>query len=100
MQHLVVAGLDRYGYHADAVRIASRFLDTVARNWLDPDPAAAWERGRLRRHRQPGTLYEKYTIDGRVSDDEYAAEEGLGWTAGVYLHAFDLVSGSSSSRDQ
>jgi len=98
LQYLVVAGLDRYGYHAEAARVASRFVDTVTRNWLDPEPAAVWERGALRRHRAPGKLYEKYTIDGRVNDEEYAAEEGFGWTAGVYLYACDYLGGSPSSR--
>ena len=92
LQHLVVAGLDRYGYRTEAARVASRYLDTVARNWVDPEPAEVAAGGG--RRRAAGRLYEKYTAEGRVNDTEYPAGEGLGWTAGVFLAAFDYVTAS------
>jgi len=96
LQYLVVAGLDRYGYRAEAARVASRYLDTVARNWVRPEPAEVVVGGQ-RRVRAPGALYEKYTADGRVNDTEYPAGEGLGWTAGVFLYAFDHVTPNERS---
>lgn len=97
LQYLVVAGLDRYGYRAEAARVASRYLDTVARNWVRPGPAEVVAGGE-RRVRASGALYEKYTVDGRVNDTEYPAGEGLGWTAGVFLAAFDYVTASPTAE--
>ena len=70
LQWLVTAGLDRYGYHAEASRIRRRWCDHCARVFA-----------------ATGTMWEKYN----VVDTEYRAEGGLygsvtgfGWSNAVF----------------
>ncbi len=67
---IVVDGLLRYGYEADAMRIAQKFSRTVERCFA-----------------QTGHLWEKYNMaDGSVQvTDEYKMPAMLGWTFGVYI---------------
>jgi alpha,alpha-trehalase len=99
VQLLVITALDRYGYRADATRVAASFLDTVARNWVDPRPAEAAADGRMLR-RMPGRLYEKYAADGRINDLEYPAHDGFGWTAGVFVCAYDRMNASAAATSE
>ena len=83
LELLAVEGLRRYGYNADADRIASKFLATVLRNYL-------------RDH----TIREKYDVVARSEDTRidygYAQNfTGFGWTNGVYL---ELLSGLSPEK--
>ena len=73
LQSLAVEGLRRYGYSADADRIAYEFLSTVAENF-----------------RREGTIREKYDVVTRSSEAHVSAGYqanvvGFGWTNGVFL---------------
>ena len=84
----------RYGYREEAQHIALKWLNTVTRNYLDPQPAThrPFKYGDGTRH--PGFLWEKYTRDGRINDDEYPCSFMLGWTASAYLVALETVRGA------
>ena len=80
LELLAVEGLRRYGYDADANRVAGKFLATVLRNYL-------------RDH----TIREKYDVVARSEDTRidygYAQNfTGFGWTNGVFL---ELLNGLS-----
>ena len=67
-------GLKAAGLHADAQRIADKYIRTV-------DDVFA----------QTGALWEKYdALEGKVSvTSEYDTPEMLGWTAGVYEYLME-----------
>ncbi len=89
MQLMVVKGLAKYGYTPVAKRIAAKYLDLVANNYLNPTPSSFKENGVVT-NRKKSTIYEKYKADGTINDDEYNASEMFGWTAGsfLWLHAY------------
>jgi alpha,alpha-trehalase len=67
---IVVAGLERYGFHADARR--------VMRSWCDNN-AFVFER--------TGAMWEKYNVTHVGSEGEgglYGSLKGFGWTNGVF----------------
>ncbi|WP_347261879.1 trehalase family glycosidase [Rudaea sp.] len=76
---IAIAGLDRYGYHDDARRLARKFTATIDRGFADD-----------------GTIREKYNM---VSGDAKVAIKagykdnviGFGWTNGVYLKLSALL---------
>ncbi|MBS0582054.1 MAG: trehalase [Proteobacteria bacterium] len=76
---IAIAGLDRYGYHDDARRLARKFTATIDRGFADD-----------------GTIREKYNM---VSGDAKVAIKagykdnviGFGWTNGVYLKLTALL---------
>ena len=77
LQLLAVEGLRRYGYTADADRIAYEFLSTVAENF-----------------RREGTIREKYNVvtgtsETPVSAGYQANVVGFGWTNGVFLQLLE-----------
>ncbi len=81
LQLIAVEGLQRYGYHEAAERLARRFI-TLAVNDFE----------------RSGSLLEKYDIEacsGQVSDEiqyGYSSNEiGFGWTNGVVLALLDLL---------
>jgi alpha,alpha-trehalase len=79
---LAVKGLDDYGFHADAQRIARKFNHSVEENF-----------------RHDGTIREKYNVvDGsaniRVAAGYKANVVGFGWTNGVYLRMQGLLDSS------
>ena len=94
VQFLAMGALENYGYDAAAQRIALKWLNTVTSNFLDPQPAThrPFKYGDGTRH--PGFLWEKYTRDGRINDDEYPCSFMLGWTASAYLVALETVRGA------
>jgi alpha,alpha-trehalase len=70
---LTVQGLDRYGFHDDATRIARKFTTTVRENF-----------------ERDGTIREKYDMENGSANVQVAAGYksnviGFGWTNGVYL---------------
>ena len=70
---LAVAGLERYKFHDDAVRISREFTTTVASNYA-----------------HDGTIREKYNVESadanvQVSAGYKANVIGFGWTNAVYL---------------
>ena len=80
LQMIAVDGLRRYGYDADADRVARKFLALVAKEF-----------------EEHGTIVEKYDVQRRESDVEagiqfgYAANQiGFGWTNAAFL---DLLAG-------
>ena len=94
IQQLAIEAMLRYGYREEAQHIALKWLNTVTRNYLDPQPAThrPFKYGDGTRH--PGFLWEKYTRDGRINDDEYPCSFMLGWTASAYLVALETVRGA------
>jgi len=76
---LAIAGLDAYGFHADARRLAGKFSATVDRGFASD-----------------GTIREKYNMalgnaDVKVSAGYTANVIGFGWTNGVYLKLHQLL---------
>ncbi|WP_263382558.1 alpha,alpha-trehalase [Granulicella arctica] len=76
---LAVSGLARYGYGADAARVATKFMSTVRQNYL-----------------LDGTIREKYNVVSGSANVKVAAGYksnvvGFGWTNGVYLMMEALV---------
>lgn len=68
--YLAVEGLRKYGYEADARRLARTYLDAVTSLW-----------------RRTGKLWEKMrcTDASMPVDKEYDTPEMMGWTAGVFV---------------
>lgn len=91
IQHFGMEAMTRYGYRRQAYNIAMKWLNTVTRNWVDPQPATypPFKYGDGNRH--PGFLYEKYTRDGLINDAEYPCSHMLGWTASTFLVALEIV---------
>ena len=73
---LVVLGLKKYGYDADALMIATNFLQL--QNEL---------------FEQSGVLWEKYDVVNRKPGraGRYPTQSGFGWTNAAYLELYDLV---------
>jgi alpha,alpha-trehalase len=81
---LAVAGLDAYGFHDDARRIAGKFTATVDQGFADD-----------------GTIREKYNMalgnaDVKVSAGYSENVVGFGWTNGVYLRLQGLLHSTPS----
>ena len=91
MQQIGIEAMLRYGFVKEAKTIAIKWLNTVTRNYMDPQPAThrPFKYGDGTRH--PGFLYEKYTRDGRINDSEYPCSIMLGWTASAFLVALETV---------
>jgi len=80
---LAVAGLEKAGFHDDAVRIAKKFDGTVLENFL-----------------RDGTIREKYNVASGSANVKVAAGYksnvvGFGWTNAVYLKLNDLIAPAS-----
>ena len=74
---LAVAGLDRYGYKAEARRIASKYVESVSAIF-----------GRTQQ------LWEKFNaVTGDIDvKDEYAMPgDFMGWTAGAFIYCQDYL---------
>lgn len=83
VQLLCIQALNNYGFKDDALRICGKYLDTVTRNFMNPQPEM---RGKTGKKRSKGYIYEKYdVVNGGINDWEYPAWEFLGWSAGVYV---------------
>lgn len=75
MVSMMISGLLRYGYDEEALRIAAKYVATTDR---------LFER--------TGQLWEKTDAEtGGVARGEYNAAAMIGWTAGVYLQAQELL---------
>lgn len=75
-QYAAIAGLLRYGYIQEARRLAEKYVACVA-NSFD----------------KTGNLWEKYNgVNGSVDViDEYKMPAMLGWTAGTFLYACEVL---------
>jgi len=76
---LAVSGLERNGFHKDAIRIARKFDATVLENF-----------------QRDGTIREKYNVASGSANVKVAAGYksnvvGFGWTNGVYLKLQDIL---------
>lgn len=94
LQTLAILSLDRYGYKKEARRIAAKWLDIVAANFENPNPASYTKKEKGKTEivtRAYGKTYEKYTSDGKINDREYNASVLAGWTAGAYALAYDYL---------
>jgi len=85
---LAVAGLDAYGFHDDARRIATEFTGTVDRSFASD-----------------GTIREKYNMESGNADVKVSAGYtenviGFGWTNGVYLKLQNLLAAPPSAAHQ
>jgi alpha,alpha-trehalase len=78
LQAAAIMGLRRYGYHAEARRLAEKYVRTCARNLA-----------------ATGQLWEKYNaLTGGIDvADEYKMPPMMGWTAGVFLLAAEVLEG-------
>lgn len=76
MQYILVHGLLRYGYKAEALRIAKKYVNLVEDMF-----------------EKTGKIWEKYNVvEGSIKvKDEYKMPEILGWTAGIYLDFKNLL---------
>jgi len=84
---LAVDGLARYGYTADADRLAGKFMATVESGF-----------------RHDGTIREKYNMDSGSSDVNVTTGYktnvvGFGWTNGVYREMEQLLASKSAAAD-
>src|SRR5439155_23214442 len=80
IEMVVIAGLRRYGFNADADRVSYEFLSTVAENF-----------------RRDGTIREKYNVVTRSSESNVTAGYhvnviGFGWTNAVFLELLHSLS--------
>jgi alpha,alpha-trehalase len=83
---LAVAGLDAYGFHADAKRLAAKFSATIDQGFADD-----------------GTIREKYNMvtgNAKVAIKTGYKDNviGFGWTNGVYLKMAELLGESSTPK--
>lgn len=91
MQVIVITALDKYGYKNEAKRLAMKYLDLVAKNFLDPIPASYTYPDGKTKVRKAGTPYEKYKADGTINDDEYMAHDMMGWSAATFVFCYQYV---------
>lgn len=91
MQHIIGIALDNYGYKKEATRVAQKYLDIVAQNYIDPQPRTfTYKNGKVDT-RKAGKTYEKYTFQGKINDGEYMAAEMMGWTTAAYAWCYNYV---------
>lgn len=81
LNYMAVMGLNRYGYRAEAKRLARRFVSLVASEF-----------------RRTGTLFEKYDVEACTSDVQgkidygYPTNEpGFGWTNACLMELLDYL---------
>ena len=82
---LAISGLDAYGFHDDARRLAGKFDTTIDRSFA-----------------ADGTIREKYNMalgnaDVKVSAGYTTNVIGFGWTNGVYLKLQEILNASSTN---
>ncbi len=89
----VVKALDKYGYKTEAERIAIKYLDLVTRNFYNPKPEQVFDPETNKMlYRTKGKVYEKYNVvNGELYDGEYASNEFMGWSTGVFLYLKNYI---------
>lgn len=85
VQLMAYGGLKRYGFDAEAQRIAEKYLALIAKNWENPVPVYYLKNGE-KHVRESGYTWEKYNIKGELNDVDYPCHKMMGWTAGVYVY--------------
>jgi alpha,alpha-trehalase len=91
VQFIAMTAMFRYGYVAEARQIALKYLNTVTRNFVKPEPATYPPFKYGDGVRRPGFLYEKYTRSGDILDAEYSCSEMMGWAAATFLKALEVM---------
>ncbi len=90
--YLVIKGLDNYGYKREARRIAAKYLDVVAKNFFNPQPAVYFGSDGKKERRTAGHVYEKYNVtNGAIYDAEYASRPFHGWSYGVFIWCLNYL---------
>ncbi len=90
LQYLTIKALDKYGFKKDALRIANKYLDLVAKNYARPQPLNFIGENGKQKTRQVEKVYEKYDCNkGLIYDAEYASRPFMGWSTGVYVFAYN-----------
>ena len=74
--YMAVRGLENYGYHSDAARLAEKYVGSICRIYS-----------------RTGTLWEKYDVTDIFAnvDAEYETPQMLGWSAGTWLYLVDYL---------
>lgn len=100
VQYLVYRGLGRYGYHAEARRIAGKYVASVTRAFAETGDL--WEKynvldGSHRTVGEAGYLINPVNLaDGSAdSGAEEVPPAMMGWTAGVFLDAVRFLAGDA-----
>lgn len=95
LQYLTYRALGRYGYRADAVRVAEKYLACVNRNFVATGDL--WEKyqavdGSTHAASEAGYLINPETVEGYdLNAPEERAPSMMGWTAGVFIDALHFV---------
>lgn len=76
LHYIIIQALLKYGYKDEALRIAEKYVNTVAKNFETTN-----------------NLWEKYNVvTGTVSvTSEYDTPPMMGWSAGIYLFCLELI---------
>ena len=75
-QYIVIKSLINYGYKADALRLAEKYVKNVDKTFEETN-----------------NLWEKYDVvcGGVSASKEYETPPMMGWSAGVYLYCTELL---------
>ncbi len=91
-QFVAMNGLDKAGFKEDARRLAMKYLNMVTKNYVDPYPSEYIPFKKTQLEKRPyGRLWEKFTYEGDINDNEYYCSPILGFTAAPYLLALDII---------
>ncbi len=94
MQYWAMYGLLNAGFKDDAKRVAMKYLNMVTKNYVDPYPTEYIPHKTNTMVKRPyGQLWEKYTHEGDINDNEYYCSPILGFTASPYVLALEIVRG-------
>lgn len=92
MQFQAMKGLIKAGFREDAERVALKYLNMVTKNYVDPYPDQYIpHKTRTLVKRPYGCLWEKFTHDGDINDNEYYSSPILGFTAAPYILALEII---------
>ncbi len=92
MQYWAMYGLEQGGFHADAQRVATKYVNMVTKNYVDPYPAEYIPFKQTQKVKRPyGLLWEKFTNEGDINDNEYYCSPILGFTAAPYVLALEII---------
>ena len=96
LQHIVYRGLERYGYHDAARRIAEKYIECVTRTF--EKTGDLWEKynvldGSHHATEEAGYLINPDTIAANTSDIGVCSSPPsmMGWTAGIFLDALSVL---------
>ncbi len=96
IQHIVCRGLARYGYHAEARRIAEKYISCVTRAFAETGDL--WEKynvldGTHHTKEEAGYLINPVNLAEGAADDSITEipPSMMGWTAGAFIDAMDFL---------